>query len=278
MRINVLAGHNFKVQGAAGVFSETVEDRKVKDLVISKLKALGHTVYDCTDETATTVRGNLEEIVRKCNAHTVDLDVSIHFNASNGAGHGVEVCVYNMGSKSVPYAKKIATSIAELGFTKRHESEGGLIKRNGLYVLRHTNSPALLIECCFCDSKTDAALYKAETMANAIVKGITGQTTSASTITSNNTATSTTTTKEEKYMFNPVTCKVGDSNTSVLLLQEILKARGYYTGKLDRKFEKELMTAVNKYQIERAKQGKIIGNGKGNGICDAGMWKDLIAI
>lgn len=278
MKINVHAGHNFKVPGASGIFSETSEDRKVKDLVISKLKALGHTVYDCTDEIATTVRGNLEEIVRKCNAHAVDLDVSIHFNAATGSGHGVEVCVYSMNSKSVPQAKNIATAISELGFTKRHESDGGLIERNGLYVLRHTNSPALLIECCFCDSKTDAALYKAETMANAIVKGITGQTTSASTTTSNNTATSTTTTKEEKYMFNPVTCKVGDSNTSVLLLQEILKARGYYTGRLDRKFGKELMNAVNKYQIERMKQGKKIGNGKGDGVCGQDMWRDLIAI
>ena len=46
MKINVHAGHNFKVPGASGVFSETTEDRKVKDLVITKLKTLGHTVYD----------------------------------------------------------------------------------------------------------------------------------------------------------------------------------------------------------------------------------------
>lgn len=278
MKINVHAGHNFKVPGASGIFSETSENRKVKDLVISKLKALGHTVYDCTDETSTTVKGNLAAIVAKCNAHDVDLDVSIHFNCATGSAHGVEICVYNMSSKSVYYAKKIATSIAELGFTKRHESDGGLIERNGLYVLRHTNSPALLIECCFCDNKTDAALYKAETMANAIVEGITCQNINAYTNTSNNTATSTTTTKEEKYMFNPETCKVGDSGTSVLLLQEILKARGYYTGKLDRKFGKELMNAVNKYQIERMKQTKKIGNGKGDGVCGQDMWKDLIAI
>lgn len=96
--------------------------------------------------------------------------------------------------------------------------------------------------------------------------------------TSKSNTTVNTTAKEVQYMFEPKTCKAGDCNTSVLLLQEILKARGYYTGKLNRKFGKELMNAVNKYQVERAKQGKIIGNGKGNGICDAGMWKDLIAI
>ncbi len=44
MKINVHAGHNFKVPGASGIFSETSEDRKVKDLVIRKLQAAGHTV------------------------------------------------------------------------------------------------------------------------------------------------------------------------------------------------------------------------------------------
>ena len=264
MKINVHAGHNFKVPGASGIFSEITEDRKVKDLVITKLKTLGHTVYDCTDETATTVRGNLEAIVAKCNAHSVDLDVSIHFNAFDGTANGTEVCIYSESSDSKNTAQKIANEIEKLGFKKRN---GGISIRNGLYVLRHTNAPALLIECCFCDSKKDAALYKAETMANAIVKGITGQVVSTST-----------TTKEEKYMFSLATCKAGDSNTSVLLLQEILKARGYYSGKLDKSFGKELMNAVNKYQVERMKQGKKIGNGKGDGICGQDMWRDLIAI
>ena len=57
--------------------------------------------------------------------------------------------------------------------------------------------------------------------------------------------------KEVQYMFEPKICKVGDCNTSVLLLEEILKARGYYDGKLDRVFGKLLMNAVNKYQVER---------------------------
>ena len=273
MKINVHAGHNFKVPGASGTFSETTEDRKVKDLVITKLKMLGHTVYDCTDETATTVRSNLEAIVAKCNAHSVDLDVSIHFNAFDGNANGTEVCIYNESSASRNTAQKIADEIEKLGFKKRN---GGISIRNGLYVLRHTNAPALLVECCFCDSKKDAALYNAEKMASAIVKGITGQTVKASTNTS--TTTTNATAKEKKYMFEPKICKVGDCNTSVLLLEEILKARGYYDGKLDRVFGKQLMNAVNKYQVERMKQGKKLGNGKGDGICGQDMWRDLIAI
>ena len=171
MKFNVHGGHNFKVQGASGVFSETKEDRNVKNFVISKLKALGHEVYDCTDEDGATQSKNLVNIVNKCNAHSVDLDVSIHFNASNGAGHGVEVLVYSDSSKAKPYAQNIVNAIAGLGFTNR-----GLKVRNDLYVLKKTKAPALLVECCFCDNQNDANIYNAEKMADAIVKGIVGKT------------------------------------------------------------------------------------------------------
>ena len=170
MKINVHGGHNSIVQGASGIFNEVQEDRNVKNLVISKLQSLGHTVYDCTDDSGTTQSKNLNNIVSKCNAHTVDLDVSIHFNASNGQGKGVEVLVYSTDSASHPYAQNICNAIAELGFKNR-----GVKVRTDLAVLRKTKSPALLVECCFCDNQEDAKLYNAEAMATAIVKGITSQ-------------------------------------------------------------------------------------------------------
>lgn len=170
---NVHAGHNFKVPGAGGCFSETSEDRKVKDLVISKLRSLGHTVYDCTDDAGTTVNANLANIVRKCNAHRVDLDISIHFNAFNGQAHGTEVFQYDGQTSSVSNA--ILNAICALGFTKRGVKNGA-----HLYVIRNTISPAILIECCFCDNAGDAAKYNAESMATAIVKGITGKTVGSS--------------------------------------------------------------------------------------------------
>ena len=51
MIINVHAGHNpdGKVGcGAVGIVRESTENRNVKNEVIRQLKALGHTVYDCT--------------------------------------------------------------------------------------------------------------------------------------------------------------------------------------------------------------------------------------
>lgn len=165
---NIHAGHNFHVPGASGVFSETIEDRKVKELVVEKLRSLGHTVYDCTDEDGRSQNQNLKNIVAKCNSHTVSLDVSIHFNASNGSGNGVEVLCYDTGTKDV--AAAICGKISELGFRNR-----GVKYRQDLYVLRNTKSPAILIECCFCDSVLDAGKYNSNDMARAIVAGITGK-------------------------------------------------------------------------------------------------------
>ena len=171
---NIHGGHNTITTGASGYFSEVTEDRNVKNKVIAKLRALGHTVYDCTDEVGKTATACLKNICSKCNEHTVDLDVSIHFNASNGAGHGTEVLVYSTSSVSYNYAKNICNAISELGFSNR-----GVKVRTDLYFLKHTKNPALLIECCFCDNLTDHMLYNAESMANAIVKGITGQVSTA---------------------------------------------------------------------------------------------------
>lgn len=168
MKINVHAGHNYHVPGAGGRFSETREDRNVKNKLIALLRAEGHTVYDCTDEDARTQNANLAAIVRKCNAHSVDLDVSIHFNAFNGTAHGTEVLVLN-GSTQRTRAKRICDKISALGFDDRG------VKTDRLYVLRNTKAPALLVECCFCDSKIDARLYNADTMAKAIAEGILGK-------------------------------------------------------------------------------------------------------
>ena len=176
MTINVHAGHNSTVPGARGLIDEVTEDRKVKDGVISKLQALGHTVYDCTDDAGTSQNANLANIVKLCNAHSADLDVSIHFNAAandpsgDGVTTGTEVLVYSGASKATTYAAAICARIADLGFQSR-----GVRERPDLYVLKHTKAPALLVECCFVDDADDVALYDADQMATAIVQGITGK-------------------------------------------------------------------------------------------------------
>ncbi len=183
MIINLHAGHNpdGKVAcGAIGLIKESTENRAVKDKVISKLRSLGHTVYDCTVEDGKNQSDVLQKIVAKCNAHDVDLDVSIHFNSGasdrngNGQTTGTEVFIYSSSSGAKVYADNICRAISALGFKNR-----GVKVNSGLYVLKNTKADALLIECCFVDDADDVKRYDSESMATAIVKGITGQTVAA---------------------------------------------------------------------------------------------------
>lgn len=180
MKINIHAGHNpdGKIAcGAIGLIKESTEARKIKDLVVDKLKTLGHTVYDCTIDNGISQNDVLKKIVTKCNAHSVDYDISIHFNSGakdkigNGKTTGVEVFTYSSLSKTNKVAKNICSSIASIGFKNR-----GLKHSKSLYFLKNTKSPALLIEVAFVDDKDDVSLYLSniENISNAIVKGITG--------------------------------------------------------------------------------------------------------
>lgn len=175
MKFNVHGGHNKIVQGASKFLNEVTEDRKVKNEVIRLLKLQGHTVYDCTDDVGKTQNDNLKNIVKKCNAHSVDLDVSIHLNSDGG--EGVEVYTYNNGTKV--YATRICDKISKSLDIKNRGVKNG----SGLYVLKNTRAQALLIECCFVDSKNDSSKWDAKKCAKAIVEGILNKSISTSTTT-----------------------------------------------------------------------------------------------
>ena len=165
MRINVHAGHNpaGKVAcGAVGLINESTENRRVKDEVISQLRQLGHTVYDCTVDNGTGQKDVLNRIVAKCNAHVVDLDVSIHFNAGakdekgNGKTTGVEVLIYRASDITRAIGKRVADAVAALGYRLRSDQtspEPGVKVNPKLAVLKNTKAPAMLIECCFVDDR-----------------------------------------------------------------------------------------------------------------------------
>lgn len=97
-----------------------------------------------------------------------------------------------------------------------------------------------------------------------------------STSTTNKTTT-TSTTKGAGYMFNPELVKLGSTGTSVLLLQEILIARGFKgkNGKaltLSRKADENTIYALKTYQ--KSRKGVL----EADGIAGEKTWKDLIAI
>lgn len=176
---NIHAGHNpdGKIAcGAIGVLKESTEARKVKTKVITMLRVLGKTVYDCTVDNGTSQNDILQKIVRKCNSHKVDIDVSIHFNAGrndskgDGSTGGVEVFVMP-GSTLQNIAGDVCKQISSaLGIRNR-----GVHERSNLYVLRKTAASAMLIEVCFVDDKDDADRYDSTKAAEAIVYALTGR-------------------------------------------------------------------------------------------------------
>lgn len=176
---NVHAGHCPQGQGASGavgILQESVENRIVKNRVISALQGTGNTVYDTTDDSNCSERQNLYNIVAKCNQHAVDADISLHLNAGrndyNGDGStgGVEVLVTGYWQDMIDLAAAISAAIAAgLGIQDR-----GVKIRKDLYVLNHTNSHSLLVECCFVDDADDAARWLADKCGDIIASVIAG--------------------------------------------------------------------------------------------------------
>lgn len=102
-------------------------------------------------------------------------------------------------------------------------------------------------------------------------------TASAATKPSTSTKPSTATSKGAGYMFEPKLVKLGSEGTSVLLLQEILIARGFkgQNGKalsLSRKADENTIYALKQYQ--KSRNGVLVVDGE----CGENTWKDLIAI
>ena len=74
-------------------------------------------------------------------------------------------------------------------------------------------------------------------------------------------------------MFGVGTLQYGSGGNDVLLFQEIMKARGYYQGDLDRSYGSGCQEACRRYQKER--EGAA---GPVDGICGEKTWADLIAL
>lgn len=71
------------------------------------------------------------------------------------------------------------------------------------------------------------------------------------------------------YSFNPKSIYAGSTGVEVLLAQEILKARGLYSGSLDRSFGQQTRQAVIQYQQARGLSA--------DGVVGPKTWNDMIA-
>ncbi|MBW4646666.1 MAG: N-acetylmuramoyl-L-alanine amidase [Goleter apudmare HA4340-LM2] len=169
MKFGIDIGHNTPPDtGARGLKYEDNLTLDVGNRVTAKLRALGHEVVLCKPDRASSVTESLSRRCQIANAARVEVFVSIHFNAFNGQANGAEVFAASDTGRRI--ARPVLDEIVKLGFFNRGVKSG-----THLFVLRNTNMPAILIEGCFIDSQKDISILNEENLANAIVKGLTGQ-------------------------------------------------------------------------------------------------------
>lgn len=182
MRVNVHAGHcpdgGDGASGACCLIKESTEARKVVKYAKKYLKLAGVTVNDCTCEDQVSANECLKRIVKKCNSHYVDLDVSIHFNAGAArtidkkvTGSEAYVLSKSGDQEKIAVAKRFLKAMEEFGFKNRG------VKVKNLYFLKNTEAPAVLIEVAFVDDPEDVELYKkvgAKAIGKAVAEAVTG--------------------------------------------------------------------------------------------------------
>ncbi|MBY2243410.1 N-acetylmuramoyl-L-alanine amidase, partial [Clostridioides difficile] len=155
-----------KGTGAIGYIDEGKENRILTDLIVKWLKQGGATVY-----TGKVDKSNnyLAEQCQIANKQNVDLAVQIHFNANKTTLNpmGTET-IYKTNNGKV-YAERVNDKLATV-----FKNRGAKTDARGLYWLRNTKAPAILIEVCFVDSKADTDYYikNKNTVAKLIAEGI----------------------------------------------------------------------------------------------------------
>ena len=169
MHIAIAGGHSAIARGASGYLDEYECDRAFVAQLIGAFDAQGWYVTDCSNEES-DVSAELREECRIANASGAELFIAVHFNS--GGGTGTEVWHYPYSSAET-YAQDVSRELASaLGLPNR-----GAKSTTGLYVLNHTEMPAILIEVCFVDTEADAAAWHAtpwDDLVGAVVRGLGG--------------------------------------------------------------------------------------------------------
>jgi N-acetylmuramoyl-L-alanine amidase len=110
---------------------------------------------------------SLNDRVTRANNGKADIFVSIHFNAMSdkwqNSTEGIETYYHNSSIKG----KKLASLIhKELLLHTRTNNRGiksdYVLYKTGLYVLKNTKMPAVLVECGFMDNRYDSELMKSK--------------------------------------------------------------------------------------------------------------------
>lgn len=224
MIIGVDCGHSLSGAGtgAVGIVKEVDKNREVGKKLIAMLQENGHTVVNCTVDSASSTNAQLQGITKKANAQKLDLLVSLHLNSFNGSAYGVETYTYTgTGSNTKAIARRVQDKlVAQVGWYNRG------VKTANFYVLRETVAPAILVELGFCDSAKDMGLWDTDKIATALYEGITNTAYKAPAPPAPPAPPAQPTPPATETMFR-VVCGTYNSRENAVALQEKLKKAGF---------------------------------------------------
>jgi N-acetylmuramoyl-L-alanine amidase len=129
---------------------------------IKLMEALKRCGIEAVDVAPGQIDHPLAERVNRANAAKVDAFISIHYNALDGVfdnkkSGGIETYHFTASVEGRKLAEKVHSQLIK-GTVMPNRG----IKEAGFYVLRHTNMPAVLVECGFMDVLSQAVLMRDE--------------------------------------------------------------------------------------------------------------------
>ena len=180
MSITISSGHGLHIRGARDIIDEVDEARHVTNRVADILRNSGVPVSVFHDDVSRSVGNNIGAIVRHHNSQRRDLNCSIYFNSVSGgtreAGIGTETLYRAGNAHTRDIASRVSKAISDASGLILRRGDGTMA-RTDLGFLNQTNAPAILLEICFVNSRTDVRLYREhfEEICRAIAAVISGQ-------------------------------------------------------------------------------------------------------
>jgi len=167
MKICINGGHCPGLDsGACGSYLQEADVVKnIAEIVCSDLQAVGYEVLFVQEN-------ELADITNASNTFGADLLVSIHCNAAaNPEAKGTETFCYSSGGAG----KLLAFNIQNQIVTSIGTADRGVRYSTGLYVLKHSECPAVLVETAFISNADDEQLLadRQADFAHAIARGVT---------------------------------------------------------------------------------------------------------
>ena len=173
MRIAIDCGHTLKnadtgAQGCLG--REEDRTREIGALVMNKLKALNHTVINCTVDNANSVTESLQARVNKANSNKADIFVSIHLNKyPSGIYSGWQTFYQEGNDESIMLATCIQEGLNNSISTPNNRVP---LPLKGIYIMDNVENTTVTVECGFLSNEVEAKRLEEDAYQDKLAWGI----------------------------------------------------------------------------------------------------------